>query len=105
MMSNNAISMENWTHAWSTFENTSTSRGNATLRTRPAFADTEPRPRLVMSEKKFHGSSPHSNQSAKLSRPLGSPTGGVESNKRTEHEAVDEDLRQRIEHRPGPAEE
>jgi hypothetical protein len=63
--------MENCTQACSTFEKTSTSRGNATRRTSPAFDETAPRPSDVISPKKFHGSSPHRRKKAKLSSPDG----------------------------------
>jgi len=75
MASRSPISIENCTQACRTFEKTRTSRGNATRRTSPAFDDTEPRPSEVISEKKFHGSSPHRRKNAKLSRPEGLPIG------------------------------
>jgi hypothetical protein len=58
-----------------TSDRTSASRGNQTFLTRPLLTTSEPMPLSMQRLRKAHGSSPHSSQSAKTSRPLGSPGG------------------------------
>ena len=61
---NKPISILNCTTPCNEFENTSTSRGNATLRTKAAFASIEFIPRFVTSMKKFHGNNAHNKYNA-----------------------------------------
>ena len=65
----------------SEFANTSTSRGNATLRTSAALPTREFMPVFVTSIRKFHGSSAHSRYSANERTSLWTPFGASAPNR------------------------
>jgi hypothetical protein len=74
------ISIDHCTKQKMTWEITSVSRANATLRTRDALLSSAFIPRLVTWEKNPHGKIPHNKYSAYTLRPDGSPIGAVAPN-------------------------
>ncbi len=66
----------------SALEMTSDSRGKYTFLIRLLFATSDAMPVVTTLLKNSHGSRPHDNQSAKTSRPDGSPSAGFAFSKR-----------------------
>ena len=99
------ISIENWTKAWKTWAKMRVSRGNATLRTSPALLTRANIPPLVTMMKKFHGRRAHRQVQGEVVDTARVALGRLRPEYRAEHVAEDRDGRQRVDQRPGPAEE